>query len=85
MITRLYVYKYDRHMIVHMTGLYIRLVTYARLHILTSMSGYQLYFIHSFVLDIDYSVMFHFSYHVVIACVVMHEHLFLYTRSLGCF
>jgi len=23
--------------------------------------------------------MFHFSYHVVIACVVMHEHLFLYT------
>ena len=28
------IYNYDRHMIVYMTGLYTRLVTYARLHIL---------------------------------------------------
>ena len=29
----------------------------------------------------DYSVMFHFSYHIVIACVVMHEHFSLYTHT----
>jgi len=29
------IYDYDRHMIVHMTRLYIRLVTYAKLCILT--------------------------------------------------
>ena len=32
--------NYDRHMIVHMTGLYIRLVTYARLYILTLVVPY---------------------------------------------
>jgi len=30
-----HIYNYDRHMIVHMTGLYTRLETYVRLHILT--------------------------------------------------
>ena len=78
MITRLYVYihNYDRHMIVHMTGLYTRLVTYARLHILILVVRIPVYIVHNFVLAINYSVMFHFSYHIVITCVVMHKHLF---------
>ena len=76
------IYNYDRQMIVHMTGLYTKLVTYARLHILTLVVKYQLYIVHNFVLDIVYSVIFHFSYHVVIACIViMHEHLSLYTHT----
>ena len=81
-----YIYNYDRHIIVHMTGLYIRLVTYARLPILTLVIRIPvIYILHIFVLNIDYSVMFYFSYDIVIACVIIYEYLFLYTHSLGRF
>ena len=59
-----HIYNYDKHMIVHMTGLYSTLVTYIRLHILTLVflfSWYQLYIVHRFILDIDYFVIFYFS------------------------
>ena len=56
--------SYDRHMTVYVTGLYIRLVTYARLHIWASvvcfisstcrLSCYQLSF--SYIFIHDYSV-----------------------------
>jgi len=36
----IHIYNYDRYMIVHMTGLYTRLVTYARLHVLTLMVSF---------------------------------------------
>ena len=69
-------------MIIHMTGLYTRLVTYARLHILTFivffLSWCQLYFVHNFILYIGYLVIFYFSYHFVIAYIIfMHEHFSL--------
>ena len=62
-------------------------MTYARLHVLTLV----VFFYHDvsyisfirFVLDIDFfSVIFYFSYHVVIAyIVIMHEHLSIYTHT----
>ena len=73
-------------MIVHMTGLYTRLVTYARLHILTLV----VFFYH----DITYIsfrplfliliilLSFILVYRVVIAYIIFkHEHFFLYTHT----
>ena len=47
-----------------MTRLYTRLVTYNKLYslrLVLLLSWYQLYIVHNFVLDIDYSVIFYFS------------------------
>ena len=74
----------------YMTRLYTRLVTYARLHILTLV----VFFYHdtsytSFIallLILIILLSFISVYHVIIAYVViMHEHLSLYTHSLGRF
>ena len=79
-------YIYDRHMIVHMTGLYTRLVTYARLHILTLVVPFYhdicyILFIALFLISIIL-LSFILVYYVVIAyIVVMHEHLSLYTHT----
>ena len=35
-----HIYNYDRHVIAHMTGLYTRLVIYARLHILILVASF---------------------------------------------
>ena len=77
-------------MIVHMTGLYTRLVTYAKLHILTLVVSFYhdtsyISFITLFLILIillsSISV-----YHVVIAYIIfLHEHLLLYIHSLGRF
>jgi len=68
-----------------MTRLYTRLVTYARLHLLilvaSSLSWYQWYVVLSFVHDIDYSVIFFFSYHVFIAQIVIMLNIFLFTHT----
>ena len=73
-------------MIVHMTGLYTRLVTYARFHALKLVVRIAIIY-HSYLCPyIVYLVILHFSYHVfiayvVFACVVMHKHFFLYTHT----
>jgi len=85
-----HIYKYDRHMIVYMTVLYTRLVTYARLYILR--------FVISFYHDISYIsfitlfliliilLSFISVYHIVTAyIVIIQENLSLYTHSLGRF
>ena len=73
-------------MIVHMTGLYTRLVTYARLHMFTLV----VFFYHDFsyisfitlFLILIILLSFISVYHVVIAYIVlMHEHLSLYTHT----
>jgi len=77
-------------MVVHMTGLYTRLVTYARLHILTLVVSFYhdtsyISFIVLF-LTLIISLSFILVYYVVIAyIVIMHEHFFIYTHSLGRF
>jgi len=84
--------NYDRHMIVHMTRLYTRLVTYVRLHILTLVVPFyhDINYISFIALFLILIILLSFIsvYHVVIAyIVIMHEHLSLYTHthSLGRF
>jgi len=81
-----HIYNYDRHMIVHMIGFYTRLVTYARLHILTLVVSYyhDISFISFIVLFLIliFLLSFILVYHVVIAYLVfMHKHLSLYTHT----
>ena len=83
------VYNHDRHMIVHMTGLYTRLVTYARLHILTLVVSFyhDISYIPFIVLFLIFIILSSFIsvYHIIITYVViMHEQFLLHTliRSL---
>ena len=73
-------------MIVHMTGLYTKLVTYARLYILTFFVSYchEISYISFITLFLILIILLSFIsvYHVIIAYVViMHEHLSLYTHT----
>jgi len=74
-------------MIIHMTGLDTRLVTYVKLHFLTLVNFFYhdisyISFITLFLILVTL-LSYITVYHVVIAYnVVMHEHLYLYTHTL---
>ena len=82
----MHICNYNRHMVVHLTGLYTRLVTYGRLHILTLVgsfyhdSSYTSFIVLFLILIISLS--FISVYYVVIAYIIfMHEQLF-FTHTL---
>ena len=79
-----HIYSYDRHMIVHMTGLYTRLVTYAKLQILTSVVCLQLSFICNLVHVIVIQLFFIFSFKLNVILYYARALFFSYTliRSL---
>jgi len=78
------IYNYDRYMIVHMTRLYIRLVSYVRLYILTLL----IFFYHDirFIPDIDYFIYFYsLSYCYSLHCYYARAPFSLHTLLLGRF
>ena len=80
------IYDYDRHMIVHMTGLYTRLVTYARLYILTLVV--PCYHDISYILFIVcywywlFCYLLFSDYHVITYIVFLCTSTFLFTHTL---
>ena len=74
------IYNYDRYIIIHMTGLYTRLVTYTRLQILTWVVCLQLYY-SSFIYRLIHVIVIQLSFIFNFRPIVILYTLFICTST----